>query len=207
MRTEDILAALRRLKVETGSLACLGCGREHDCGVHGCRIMREAAELIEKLTDRCARYAEEIAVLQARQKWIPVTERLPELEEKFEDGGGMSKVVLGIVENDFGYPPPNPCFVVYLSGGLWMLRGEPVTVTHWMPLPEAPEVQPPEGHADPIGALGCLPFCPVCGSWDMQWDPETDVSTCKQCGYQNAEEARRNQEKREKNGEVQDGNR
>ncbi len=59
MRTEDILTALRRLKVETGSLACMGCGREHDCGVHGCRIIREAAELIEKLTDRCARYAEE----------------------------------------------------------------------------------------------------------------------------------------------------
>ena len=63
MRTEEILTALRRLKVETGSLACMGCGREHDCGIHGCRIVREAAELIEKLTDRCARYAEEIAVL------------------------------------------------------------------------------------------------------------------------------------------------
>nr|DAJ19901.1 MAG TPA: hypothetical protein [Siphoviridae sp. ctedi74] len=61
MRTEEILAALRRLKVETGSLVCMGCGREHDCGIHGCRIVREAADLIEKLTDRCARYAEEIA--------------------------------------------------------------------------------------------------------------------------------------------------
>ena len=30
MRTEEILTALRRLKVETGSLACMGCGREHD---------------------------------------------------------------------------------------------------------------------------------------------------------------------------------
>lgn len=67
MKTEEILVALRRLKVETGSLACMGCGREHDCGVHGCRIVREAAELIEKLTDRCARYAEEIAVLQERE--------------------------------------------------------------------------------------------------------------------------------------------
>lgn len=27
MRDEDLLAALRRLKVQTGSLACLGCGR------------------------------------------------------------------------------------------------------------------------------------------------------------------------------------
>ena len=45
----------RRLKVETGPLACMGCGREYDCGIHGCRIVREAADLIEKLTDRCAR--------------------------------------------------------------------------------------------------------------------------------------------------------
>lgn len=61
MKNEEIVKALRRLKVETGSLACMGCGREHNCGILGCRIVREAAELIEKLTDRCARYAEEIA--------------------------------------------------------------------------------------------------------------------------------------------------
>lgn len=54
MKNEEIVRALRRLKVETGSLVCMGCGREHDCGVHGCRIMRDAADLIEKLTDRCA---------------------------------------------------------------------------------------------------------------------------------------------------------
>lgn len=41
MRDEDLLAALRRLKVQTGSLACLGCGHEHDCGIHGCAILRE----------------------------------------------------------------------------------------------------------------------------------------------------------------------
>lgn len=37
MKNEEILTALRRLKVETGSLVCMGCGREHDCGIHGCR--------------------------------------------------------------------------------------------------------------------------------------------------------------------------
>lgn len=140
MKNEEILTALRRLKVETGSLACMGCGREHDCGIHGCRIAREAADLIEKLTDRCARYAEEIAVLQEREKWVPVTERLPEANE-FEEAGGMSKVVLGIVKNDSGFPPPNPCFCVYLSDGRWISRGEPVTVTHWKPLPDGPEVE------------------------------------------------------------------
>ena len=51
MKIEDLIAALRRLKVQTGSLACLGCGLEHDCGVHGCRILREAAEELEALRE------------------------------------------------------------------------------------------------------------------------------------------------------------
>lgn len=48
MRDEDLLAALRRLKVQTGSLACLGCGRERNCGIHGCAILREAIAFVEK---------------------------------------------------------------------------------------------------------------------------------------------------------------
>lgn len=47
MTTNDLLEALARLRVETGSLACLGCGHEHNCGVNGCRVLREAAALIE----------------------------------------------------------------------------------------------------------------------------------------------------------------
>lgn len=50
MTTNDLLQALVRLRVETGSLACLGCGREHNCSTKGCRILREAADLIERLT-------------------------------------------------------------------------------------------------------------------------------------------------------------
>lgn len=46
-RNENLLQALRRLRVETGSLACMGCGHEHDCGIRGCAIIREAADLIE----------------------------------------------------------------------------------------------------------------------------------------------------------------
>lgn len=42
MTLTELLRALRRLKVETGSLACLGCGYEHSCGTHGCRIITEA---------------------------------------------------------------------------------------------------------------------------------------------------------------------
>lgn len=45
----DALKELEWLKVETGSLACLGCGHEHGCAVHGCAILREAAEEIRQL--------------------------------------------------------------------------------------------------------------------------------------------------------------
>ena len=41
------LQALRRLKVQTGSLVCLGCGHEHNCSTHGCAILRNAVEHME----------------------------------------------------------------------------------------------------------------------------------------------------------------
>ena len=50
MNDRDLIAALRRLKVETGSIACLDCGYEHNCSIYGCRIMRLAAERLEQLT-------------------------------------------------------------------------------------------------------------------------------------------------------------
>ena len=43
------LAALRRLRVETGSLVCFGCGHEHNCSTHGCAILRNAVEHMEAL--------------------------------------------------------------------------------------------------------------------------------------------------------------
>ena len=124
MKTEEILTVLRRLKVETGSLACRGFGRDHDCGIHGCRIVREAAELIEKLTDRCARYAEEITVLQEREKWVPVTERLPDqcmdILVSYRDG----HILMGTAMCDD-----------------WIEEDlEDGKITHWMPLPDVPGV-------------------------------------------------------------------
>lgn len=48
MRDEALLAALRRLKVETESLVCVGCGYEHNCGIHGCAILRKTIAWLEK---------------------------------------------------------------------------------------------------------------------------------------------------------------
>ena len=36
----ELLQAIRRLKEETCGFVCLGCGYEHDCGIHGCAILR-----------------------------------------------------------------------------------------------------------------------------------------------------------------------
>ena len=135
MKNEEIVRALRRLKVETGSLVCMGCGREHNCGILGCRIVREAAELIEKLTDRCARYAEDIAVAQERTRWVPVTERLPETT----DG---DYVLACVTWKDTHIDYQNTVVMAFVSeDGLVdvVMDCVLVGVTHWMPLPEPPE--------------------------------------------------------------------
>ena len=49
MKTQEIIKALRRMAVNTGTLNCLGCGYEHNCGVHGCRVLREAADRLDEL--------------------------------------------------------------------------------------------------------------------------------------------------------------
>lgn len=78
MTINELITALRRLKVETGSLACLGCGHEHNCDIHGCAIIREAAE---KLGDFNAVFNEDTVVRLAGRclKVEPV--RLRELAE------------------------------------------------------------------------------------------------------------------------------
>lgn len=52
MTDKELIAALRRLKVETGSLVCWGCGHEHNCGIRGCAVMRAAAERLEQLKEQ-----------------------------------------------------------------------------------------------------------------------------------------------------------
>lgn len=52
MTDKEVIAALRRMKVETGSLVCWGCGHEHNCGIRGCAVMRAAAERLEWLKEQ-----------------------------------------------------------------------------------------------------------------------------------------------------------
>lgn len=83
MTTNELITALQRLKVETGSIACLGCGHEHNCDIHGCAIIREAAE---KLGDFNAVFNEDTVVRLAGRCLKVEPARLRELAEADKDG-------------------------------------------------------------------------------------------------------------------------
>ena len=155
MKNEEIVRALRCISTAGGENACEHCSywKEEEVPeeerpiygadtMHSCDVDRvglDGADLIERLTARCARYAEEIAVAQERQRWIPVTERLPELQS-----WGASTVVLGLIKNE-NAPSLNKLhdltLCVYCDNGIWSMPGRYAAISHWMPLPDGPEVE------------------------------------------------------------------
>lgn len=154
MKDKDLVNAIRRLKVETGSLACMGCGHARNCGVSGCAIMREAAGRIanqrthiaalqqeieklrgqnEQLREAAALVTKESAELLER-RWIPVEERLP------EDCSDV--LVVAYWHERWGAymgwcAPERAAWSVHVGIG----DRSDIAVTHWMPLPEPPEVE------------------------------------------------------------------
>lgn len=71
MKTEEMVADLRWFGTATEK-SCNGCAFEPICedDIVGCvdSLCAAAADRLEELVDRCARYAEEIAVLRERGK-------------------------------------------------------------------------------------------------------------------------------------------
>ena len=152
MKTNEIIKALRCISTAGGEADCehcpywreenvpeelrpvYGADTEHSCDID--RVGLDGADVIEKLLARCARYAEEIAVLQEKEKWISTTERLPEAGE----------TVLAVV---YGKPNENVELIGAIElaewyEGEWFIDAWPdwenVRVTHWLPLPAGPEV-------------------------------------------------------------------
>lgn len=151
MKNNEIVKALRCISTAGGEDACEHCPywKEEEVPeeerpiygadtMHSCDIDRvglDGADLIERLADHCARYAEEIAVAQERQRWIPVTERLPEAT----DG---DYVLACVTWKDTHIDYQNAVVMAFVSEeGLVDVEMDCVLdgVTHWMPLPEGPE--------------------------------------------------------------------
>lgn len=153
MKDKDLVNAIRRLKVETRSLACIGCGHGHNCGVSGCAIMREAADRIANQSTHIAALQQEIEKLRGQneqlreaaalvtkesaelleRRWIPVEERLP------EDRSDV--LVVAYWHERWGAymgwcAPERAAWSVHVGIG----DRSDIAVTHWMPLPEPPEV-------------------------------------------------------------------
>ena len=148
MKSNEIVRALRCVSTAGGENACehcpywkeeevpeeerpiYGADTMHSCDVD--RVGLDGADLIERLTARCARYAEEIAVAQERQRWIPVEERLP------EDRSDV--LVVAYWHERWGVymgwcAPERAEWSVHIGIG----DRNDVAVTYWMPLPEPPK--------------------------------------------------------------------
>ncbi|WP_419506009.1 DUF551 domain-containing protein [Dysosmobacter sp.] len=143
MRDQELVNAIRRLKVETGSLACMGCGHEHNCGVSGCAVMRAAADRIANQNTNIEALQQEIEKLRGQvPRWIPVAERLPSGDNQ------VLVVVSGKPKENITLAGAVELATLYSDG--WCLETWPewtgAEVTHWMPIPETPEPPEEAGH-------------------------------------------------------------
>lgn len=97
MEYKDLINALKKMKVETGSLVCLGCGHEYGCSLHGCYILREAIRTLEnkdksasvvhkETTEKMLNPAGEYAVKLAENHGISIAEamELPIVKARFD---------------------------------------------------------------------------------------------------------------------------
>lgn len=116
---KEIVQALRCISTVCSATDrdCLKCGYFRKWfGCDADRLSTDAADLIERLTA-------ENAALREKKRWISVTEKTPEYD--------MPQLALN-ADGD--------ALIANYAYGEWFdTWGQNVEVTHWMPLPEAPE--------------------------------------------------------------------
>lgn len=118
-KEKEIVQALRCISTVCSATDrdCLKCGYFRKWfGCDADRLSTDAADLIERLTA-------ENAALREKKRWISVTEKTPEYD--------MPQLALN-ADGD--------ALIANYAYGEWFdTWGQNVEVTHWMPLPEAPE--------------------------------------------------------------------
>ena len=130
METKDLIEHLHEWHENLISEMCaddiLTC--DDLCGYPGPCIVIQAADLLEAQQKRIAELEAALRE-QEERRWIPVTERLPELGERVLCTDGVAVFEQYRVELSCVY-------------GIWDrfgMRSPMQEVTHWMPLPEPPK--------------------------------------------------------------------
>ena len=119
MTDKEIVRALRYCKFGVSCENCPAVGNE-DCFDE---VNTAAADLIERLTAENAKAEAERDALREKKRWISVTEKTPEYD--------MPQLALNA---------DGEALIANYAYGEWFdTWGQDVEVTHWMPLPEAPE--------------------------------------------------------------------
>ena len=167
MKRDEIVAALRWLRPESGDFACDGCGWENSCGVRGCRIMREAADMLENDESQAIALQRVLALRQAQLDCAAASaEKLRRQNGELRDAAAdVTRLAAeAAVERDWirveDRLPEDRSDVLVVAywherWGVYMGWCAPeraawsvhigigdrndVAVTHWMPLPEPPE--------------------------------------------------------------------
>ena len=133
MKDQELVNALRYLC--PGNFMCARCEYEPVCHGDGCAIIQKAADRIANQSTHIAALQKEIEKLRGQlPRWIPVEERLP------EDRSNV--LVVAYWHERWGVymgwcAPERAEWSVHVGIG----DRDDVAVTHWMPLPEPPEVK------------------------------------------------------------------
>ena len=133
MRDQELVNALRYLC--PGNFTCARCKYEPVCHGDSCAIIQKAADRIANQSTHIAALQQEIEKLRGQlPRWIPVEERLP------EDRSNV--LVVAYWHERWGVymgwcAPERAEWSVHIGIG----DRDDVAVTHWMPLPEPPEVE------------------------------------------------------------------
>ena len=122
MTDQEIAQALRCCADHSCSAKCPAFPAGLDCREE---MHKEVLALLERLT------AENAALREKVPQWISVEDRLPEVW-KDEDGVLVNYM---IYTPEFGADIGN----YHAKAKRWLCMAIPCTVTHWMPLPKAPE--------------------------------------------------------------------
>ena len=108
------------------ALRCCAKGLGHDDACENCKVgeIQDRREYIEfAAANAIERLTAENAALREKQRWISVTEKTPEYD--------MPQLALNA---------DGEALIANYAYGEWFdTWGQDVEVTHWMPLPEAPE--------------------------------------------------------------------